>query len=335
MANNCSRDFFAEMKKLNPKPSASSSVNGLDSEEEIAKFFSKKYSALYNSVESDPECMASILNQINTGAGKCPLGDHCISFTVVQEAVRKLKQGKRDGDKDLVSNHLLLVSPLFLRGTAALLTAAFKHGHQPSALLRATIMSISKNLAKSLTDGENYRGIALSSSLAKFFDLVFLQRNSMHLRTSDLQFAFKKAFSTSMCTLALKRLREADDECWMGHTYFGVLVYADNITLLTPTRGRPKPDVKLGGSGLEWSRSVKHLGSTLTENLNEEDEMMSILIVVEVEEESVMGKDLITVMAELESMVLVMGRQHADALRNHSNYEWFHGHLDEKPWEVS
>lgn len=96
----------------------------------------------------------------------------------------------------------------------------------------------------------------------------------------------------------------------MGHTYFGVLVYADDITLLTPSasglkrminicndfcssrgvrfnatksvcirfsqaRGRPKPDVELGGSVLEWSRSVKHLGSTLTENLSEEDEVTS------------------------------------------------------------
>ncbi|ELU16640.1 hypothetical protein CAPTEDRAFT_195397 [Capitella teleta] len=259
MANNCSRDFFAEMKKLNPKPSASSSVNALDSEEEIAKFFSEKYSALYNSVESDSECMASILNQICTGAGKCPLDDHCISFTVVQEAVRKLKQGKRDRDKGLVSNHL------------------------PSP-------------ARCTSDSR--------------FQTWTPTKNSMHLRTSDLQFAFKKAFSTSMCTLALNRLREADDKCWMGQTYFGVLVYADNITLLTPSasglkrminicndfcssrgvrfnttklvcirfsqaRGRPKPDVKLGGSGLEWSRSVKHLGNTLTENLNEEDEVTS------------------------------------------------------------
>jgi hypothetical protein len=33
----------------------------------------------------------------------------------------------------------------------------------------------------------------------------------------------------------ISRLRDGDDGCWMGHKYFGVLMYADDITMLSPS----------------------------------------------------------------------------------------------------
>lgn len=33
----------------------------------------------------------------------------------------------------------------------------------------------------------------------------------------------------------VKALRDANDGCWLGDTYFGVLIYADDITLLSPS----------------------------------------------------------------------------------------------------
>ena len=192
MAENRSRDFFAEVKKQNPRPPAACSINGLEGEYNIADFFQEKCNTLYNSVQSNPERLEAVRSRIR-GEAELSAAEEChISPAAVEEAVRKLKHGKRDGDKGLVSSHLLYSSRLFMSQIAAMLTAAFIHGWQPSPLLNATIVSIPKSLSKSITDGENYRGIALSSSLAKVFYLIFLQRNSECLQTSDLQFASKR-----------------------------------------------------------------------------------------------------------------------------------------------
>ena len=55
-----------------------------------------------------------------------------------------------------------------------------------------------------MCDASNYRGIALSSPVGKVLDKLFLWRNEQFLRTSDLQFAFKKQHGTTMCTAVVK-----------------------------------------------------------------------------------------------------------------------------------
>jgi hypothetical protein len=126
----------------------------------------------------------------------------------VDDAVKKLKPMKGDGDCGFSSSHLLHSSVLFRARLAALFTAMTKHGHQPAALLSASIISIPKDFSKSLCDSSNYRGIALCSSIAKVFDLIFLARNKASLKTDDLQFAFKQNMGTAMCTLVLKEVVE-------------------------------------------------------------------------------------------------------------------------------
>jgi len=52
-------------------------------------------------------------------------------------------------------------------------------------------MPIPKGKNINLTDYNNYRGIALGSLLGKVFDLIWLERYSDFLATSELQFGFK------------------------------------------------------------------------------------------------------------------------------------------------
>lgn len=74
-------------------------------------------------------------------------------------------------------------------------------------LLEALIISIPKNPRGDLCSSDNYRGIALSSAIAKLFDIIVLNRyGSSHLSTSELQFAYKTKHSTSMCTFVLKEI---------------------------------------------------------------------------------------------------------------------------------
>ena len=250
----------------------------------------------------------------------------------VAAAVRKLKYGKNDGDAGYSSNHLLFASAEYYEHVALLFTAMYIHGHQHEVLIRGTICSIPKDTNKSLQDGANYRGICLCSAISKILEIVFVKRNSRFMKTSDMQYAFKKGMGTTTCSHMLKevvkyyrsrgsqvyccyldatkafdrlrfdklfeillqsgigfpdlrllldaykrqqvratwrgsaspyfnvecgirqggiasptlfcmyldrllvRLKEAGDGCWIGPRYFGCLAYADDITLMSPTR---------------------------------------------------------------------------------------------------
>jgi len=406
IADNRSRDFFAEVKRMNPKSPRSPCVDGLCDEYSIAEHFSAKYQELFNSVASDGIRLSGAAESIQSGAKQCEYADHVIGTADVRRAIQKLRHEKRDGDQGLISSHLKHCTEAFMQCLADLFTCMYVHGHQAAPLLNATIVPIPKDGNKSMADANNYRGIALSSSIAKVFDLVFLRRNEISLKTSNLQFAFKKDFSTTMCTLAMKevalhylnrdsdvfscfldatkafdrvrfdclfeiliergvkwpdlrmlldlyqhqcarvswgaahssyfsvsngirqgsiispvlfavymdplidRLRRSEVGCWVGHAFYGAMIYADDITLLSPSvsglrqmlkvceefcaergitfnatksicmRFRPswkreagEPLVEIGGVPLKWTNCVRHLGNYVSHDLSEQSEV--------------------------------------------------------------
>ena len=63
---------------------------------------------------------------------------------------------------------------------------------------------ISKDIMGDLSSDDNYRGISLCSSLFKLYEIILLQKESVTLSTSDMQFAYKNGHSTTMATLVLK-----------------------------------------------------------------------------------------------------------------------------------
>ena len=54
-----------------------------------------------------------------------------------------------------------------------------------------------------MTRSYNYRTIALRNSICKLIDIVFIDKYSDALFTSQLQFGFKKNHSTVLCTSVL------------------------------------------------------------------------------------------------------------------------------------
>ena len=129
-----------------------------------------------------------------------------VSYDSVNEALKRLKHEKADGDRGFISSHLIYASKEYHRQVAHLFTCMISHGHHPDPLVVATIISIPKDYREDLSRDDNYRGIALSNSLTKLLDLILLERNREQLTTSPLQFAFKKHTSTSMCTLVMKEV---------------------------------------------------------------------------------------------------------------------------------
>lgn len=399
-----SRDFFAEVKRMSPRATVSPCVNGLEDDQAIAEHFRAKYDALYNDVPSNAAMLERIHEDILRGSRETSYAHAIIRAADVRSAVERLKKGKRDGDKGLVSSHLIHASTLYRERLASLITAMHVHGHQAKSLLNASIISIPKDPNKSLTDDANYRGIALSSSISKCVDVIFLERNKNALETSSLQFAFKEDMGTSLCTLGVKEvvtrylnrnspvfscfldatkafdrvrfdylfqtlidrrvnwcdlrllfdlysrqkvrtswhdshseyftacngirqgsiaspvlfcvyldgliddLEQEGAGCWIGHHYMGAFVYADDITLLSPSvnglrrmlqvcnqfcsrrgmqfnptksvcmkfgdvRTRRYPTIMIDNLALSWVESVKHLGVYLKRDLREDEEI--------------------------------------------------------------
>lgn len=208
LAADRSRDFFAEAKKLSPRPNPVNLVNGIEDEAGIANVFCNKYRALYNSVLSEGDEMTRIAECIESSVSQTPstVTEHLIDANVIKRGIRKLKHCKSDGDVGYNSSHLLHASDLYFEHLASLFSAMFVHGHQAASLLQATIISLPKDYSKSLCNDSNYRGIALCSSIAKLVDLIIMLRNEEALHLSDMQCAFKPGHSTATCTYVVKEV---------------------------------------------------------------------------------------------------------------------------------
>jgi hypothetical protein len=207
-----STSFWKNVNKFKCKGQSSpSTIDSATGSEGISELFANKFRTILNSVSYNDDDMSMVINDINVqindrcSTGKCHFS-HCIDHSTISIAIKHLKKGKVDGDACLYTDH-------FVNGThklnvllALAINAMFSHGYCPAKLLSATIIPIPKNKRNSLYDSENYRGIALSNILSKIIDSVIIDTQYDFLKTSDLQFGFKKNSSTSMCTFVMEEV---------------------------------------------------------------------------------------------------------------------------------
>ena len=90
-----------------------------------------------------------------------------VSKKIIIDALNKPKYGKKDGDIGLISNHVLYASDSLVDKLSCFFSATFMHDHQPNVILRSSMASIPKDKKGNLCTDANYRGIALTSSIAK------------------------------------------------------------------------------------------------------------------------------------------------------------------------
>ena len=102
-----------------------------------------------------------------------------------------------------MSDHVLRAPPLLASKLSSLFTALIRHGYIAECLRDSIIQPIPKGL-KDPAKSTNYRGIALASCLSKLLELCNLMSLPNAFSTSDLQFGYKKGFSTDLCTGLLK-----------------------------------------------------------------------------------------------------------------------------------
>ncbi len=82
-------------------------------------------------------------NQCNMYA-QCPHNTHTIDTNNVLFAVKKLKYGKRHGETELVSDHIVFACNSLNVHPSILFTAILRHGVTPDGILNGTMVPIPK-----------------------------------------------------------------------------------------------------------------------------------------------------------------------------------------------
>lgn len=125
-----------------------------------------------------------------------------LTVDCVLEGFSRLKSKKSDGS-GLDSSHFIKALPVIVEFISSLFTIIVRHGHLPSCLRDCILVPIPKP-GKDFTCGDNYRPIALASTLSKVLEWCILLKFESCFQTSDLQFGFKPGLSTTLCTGVLK-----------------------------------------------------------------------------------------------------------------------------------
>ena len=118
--------------------------------------------------------------------------------------IHKLNSGKSDGNGGLSTDHFKNACDDLFVYVSFLFSCMLVRGTVRGDLLISNVIPIPKGRYRNLTDSNNYRGIALSSVFGKILDFIFLNRYSVKLCTSEIQFGCKAKRSTNHCSMVLK-----------------------------------------------------------------------------------------------------------------------------------
>ena len=130
--------------------------------------------------------------------------DVTFSEADVLEAISRLKLGKSDAE-GVHSEHVTLASSALASPLAMFFTSLLRHGYLPQCLRDCVLVPLPKR-NKDTTCSQNYRPIALASSLSKILEHLIFTKYASYLSSSPLQFGFKSGSSTTLCTGMVKNI---------------------------------------------------------------------------------------------------------------------------------
>ena len=186
------------------KATLSNCIAGTSGETNIANMWKDHYSSLLNSssniTDKDDECISFKNMCFNHGMH--------VSVSEVLDLLRGQPNDKPTGMDGLSGESLKFADPILAVLLSICFTCMFKHCYLPSSMLDSVIVPLVKNRNGDLSDKNNYRPIALSSTISKVFENVILYRLEEYLWTTDNQFGFKAGHSTDLCVYALTEFIE-------------------------------------------------------------------------------------------------------------------------------
>ena len=195
-------NIFNEIKKFRGTSSSfSSRIDNEVGQKNIASHFANIYSDLYNRVD-----LGIKLENVSDGINAKITGDSAaaqidrVNETSVGEALKLMKANKQDALFDIVSDCFINGPPELLTHLTNLLKLFISHGSVPFFVLLCTLIPLVKDNLGDITASENYRAIAGGSLLLKLLDIVILQLEGDKLNFDQMQFAYQRKASTTMCS---------------------------------------------------------------------------------------------------------------------------------------
>ena len=98
------------------------------------------------------------------------------------------------------SDNFIKPTDSFHKFFSQIITLMLKHGTTSQIINKSVIKPVPKNKSQSLSDSNNYRAISKNTIISKIIDHVLISLINDKLITSAYQFAYKKDFSTSLCS---------------------------------------------------------------------------------------------------------------------------------------
>ena len=105
----------------------------------------------------------------------------------IQHAIKRLKQGRASGPDGVSPEHLRFSGPVFQNWLCQIYNNICQHEEIPKCFKHGIIIPVFKGKERDPLLKENYRGITLTSVLAKVLEITLMQRITPILDDADIQ----------------------------------------------------------------------------------------------------------------------------------------------------
>ncbi len=198
------------------KEEVANNIDGFAGADAIT-FWKDKYERMFNerNFNVDREQFLSAVNSCNNS-------NLCITEEMVGKALLGMKKGKAAGFDDIYAEALQLGASILVRHLSVLFNMMLGCSYVSKRLLEIRLCPILKDKAGDVSNSDNYRLIAVASSILKLFESVLLEHLQACVPVADEQFGFRSGYSTDLCTDVFKSA--VKDFCTNGSYVFACFV---------------------------------------------------------------------------------------------------------------
>ena len=190
-------NFWKEVKKQSPNNiPLPTSIGNATGKREVVSMWKEHFENLLNCLKKSDKSSPTLTLNADP--------DIIISTDEIEYAIGKLDTGKSCGLDGVYAEHLKYSSINFKALLAKCLTGFLSHGFLPDSLMSVVLVPIIKDKSGKINSKDNYRPIAIASTISKLLEKILLDRLSNYLLTSSHQFGFKPKHSTDACIYVLK-----------------------------------------------------------------------------------------------------------------------------------
>lgn len=186
--------------------SVASSVDGKYSHIEIANNFADVFSKCNqpNDINKHNELKDSFIDEFSRYSINDLSKINLLNISCIKSCIEKMELGKAIGVDGISAEHLKYAHCSLFEMLSWLFKMMLLHGYVPTLFCKGIVIPLIKDSKASKLSSANYRGITISTSISKVFEMAILQIINPYLTTDFNQFGFK---AKSGCRNAISFLK--------------------------------------------------------------------------------------------------------------------------------